>query len=110
MNDQQTTVADLRKLVGSFAERRNWAKFHSPKNLATSISIEAAELCEHFQWITEEESRALIPSVSDQSPIAEELADVVCYALSLANVLQIDLARSIELKMLRNAVKYPEPS
>ncbi len=72
--------------------------------------IEAAELCEHFQWLTPEESLERSGQVSSDSPIAEELADVLSYLLAMANVLDIDLDEAIRLKMVKNALKYPAPT
>lgn len=88
-----------------FVAERQWAKFHNAKNLSMSLSIEAAELMEHFQWLTTAEVVAGDGFQRDQ--VAEELADVTCYALSLANSLDIDLASSIAHKMVKNRLKYP---
>lgn len=72
--------------------------------------IEAAELCEHFQWLTPQESLEKAGQTPSDSPIAEELADVLSYVLAMANVLNIDLDEAIRLKMVKNALKYPAPS
>jgi NTP pyrophosphatase (non-canonical NTP hydrolase) len=107
MSDADTTVANLRRMVGQFVDERDWSQFHSPKNLSMSIAIEAAELMEHFQWVDVDESRTLGAS-SEQAPqIREELADILCYALSLANVLDIDVASAVLDKIAKNAKKYP---
>lgn len=71
--------------------------------------IEAAELCEHFQWLTPEESLQHAGKTSPDSPIAEELADVLSYVLAMANVLEIDIDEALRLKMIKNAIKYPVP-
>jgi dCTP diphosphatase len=107
MNDTQTTVVQLRQLVEQFVGQRDWHQFHTPKNLAMSLGIEAAELMEHFQWLTPEQSRALADEPDKLSEAGEELADVFCYGLALANELGIDLSAAIEAKMLKNARKYP---
>ena len=107
MPDDQTTVADLRAQVGAFVAERDWAQFHSPKNLSMAIAIEAAELMEHFQWLTVEESRDLVEEEAVCGQVADELADVLIYGLSLANVLDIDLSEAIGSKLARNACKYP---
>ena len=107
MSDNQTTVAELRRLVDSFVDCRDWHQFHSPKNLAMSLAIEAAELMEHFQWISTEESRQVSEQPEQISQIADELADVLCYALAMANELNIDLATAIRNKMVKNEQKYP---
>ncbi len=109
-SDEQTTVAQLRALVARFVGERAWEQFHSPKNLAMSLAIEAAELMEHFQW-TPVESPAEVRAESTRvAAVGEELADVVCYALALANALELDLSATIRDKMLKNAQKYPTPS
>ena len=107
MNDASTTVIELRELVRRFVDERDWRQFHTPKNLAMSISIEAAELMEHFQWLTPEQSAAVANDAEKRHAVGEELADVVCYALAMANVLELDLADCVAKKMVRNAAKYP---
>lgn len=107
MPDGDTTIADLKELVRQFVAEREWGRFHTPKNLAMSMAIEAAELMEHFQWLTAEQSRALRSDLARLEPVGEELADVVCYALALANELELDLSTAVRGKMLKNAVKYP---
>jgi len=107
MNDEKTPVGQLRQLVDRFVAERDWRQFHTPKNLAMSLAIEAAELMEHFQWLTAEESRALAASPEKVAAVGEELADVICYALAMANELGIDVAAAVESKMIKNAEKYP---
>jgi len=107
MNDERTTVAELRAAVQRFVDERDWRQFHSPKNLAMSLAIEAAELMEQFQWVEVDESRAAAEDQQWKAAVAEELADVLCYALSLANALDIDLAAAVRDKLQKNAVKYP---
>ncbi len=107
MSDSETTVAELRRTINDFVDRRDWHQFHSPKNLAMSIAIEAAELMEHFQWISPEESRAAAEQPERLGAIGEELADVLCYALALANELKLDLTTTILRKMAKNEQKYP---
>jgi dCTP diphosphatase len=107
MNDQTTTLENVKTLVQKFVKERDWNQFHSPKNLSMSIAIEAAELMEHFQWLTIDQSRAAINQPEKVTAIAEEVSDVICYALALANELKIDLASSIQQKMSKNALKYP---
>ena len=98
----------LRDRLRAFVAERDWTQFHSPKNLAMALSVEAAELLEHFQWLTEEESRA-IPG-DRLAKVAEEVADVLLYLIRLADVLGVDLARAAEAKMDANARKYPVDS
>ena len=107
MPDGTTTVARLREAVQAFVDERDWRQFHTPKNLAMSLAIEAAELMEHFQWLSVEESVVRGRDPSRRDAIAEEIADVGCYLLSLANALEIDLSDAIEAKLARNAAKYP---
>ena len=107
MTDSNTTVAELRKLVGDFVQERDWNQFHSPKNLSMSLAIEAAELMEHFQWISIDQSRDVAQEPQKVEAVAEELADVVSYALALANELGIDVSAAMQRKMVKNAQKYP---
>ena len=103
--DALTTVGDLRQAVAAFVDARDWQPFHNAKNLSMSIAIEAAELMEHFQWLTVEQSRSLAPAALDD--VGEELADIVIYALSLSNFLGLDLADTVLRKMAKNERKYP---
>jgi NTP pyrophosphatase (non-canonical NTP hydrolase) len=107
MSDSTTTLADLRDLIRRFVEERDWRQFHSPKNLSMSLAIEAAELMEHFQWIDLPQSREIKDQGEKLALVREELADVLCYALALANELEIDLSAAVRDKMVKNAAKYP---
>ena len=107
MSDSQTTLAELRLLVGDFVDRRDWNQFHSPKNLSMSLAIEAAELMEHFQWLSAQQSRDVARQPQRLAAVSEELADVLCYALAMANELGLDLSEAIRQKMARNEQKYP---
>ena len=107
MSDQKTTIAELRQIVAEFVDDRDWQQFHSPKNLAMSLAIEAAELMEHFQWVTVEASRAVREDPAKLGEVSDELADVLCYALALANEMGIDVSDSVRRKMEKNATKYP---
>jgi dCTP diphosphatase len=106
-NDATTTVAELRKLVADFVAERDWSQFHSPKNVSMALAIEAAELMEHFQWLTTEASRKLADDPQKLAEVAEEIADVVGYSFALANELGLDLSTAIRAKMIKNAQKYP---
>lgn len=99
------SLDELRGKINAFVEERDWAQFHSPKNLAMAMIVEAAELVEHFQWNTEEESRMLTESKREQ--VGHELADTFVYLLRLAEVLDIDLIEAANSKILLNAKKYP---
>ena len=107
MSDSQTTLAELRQLVEDFVDRRDWHQFHSPKNLSMSMAVEAAELMEHFQWLSAEQSRGVARQPRRLAAVSEELADVLCYALAMANELGLDLSTAIRQKMARNEQKYP---
>ncbi len=107
MSDEQTTLAELRRLMAEFVREREWEKYHAPKNLAMSLAIEAAELMEHFQWLTVEESREMVGRPEAMAPVAEELADVMCYLLAFSNATGIDISSAVRAKMVRNAEKYP---
>jgi NTP pyrophosphatase (non-canonical NTP hydrolase) len=99
------TLEELAERLRAFAEERDWEQFHSPKNLSMALAVEAAELLEHFQWLTEEESLALPPARRDA--VAEELADVFIYLVRLADRLGIDLLAAAGEKMVKNAERYP---
>ncbi|MFO7904765.1 MAG: nucleotide pyrophosphohydrolase [Planctomycetota bacterium] len=107
MSDQDTTVAALRQLVKHFVDQRDWHQFHAPKNLSMALAIEAAELMEHFQWITTEASRRIGDDARKRSEVSDELADIVCYALAIANELSIDIDTAMRDKMKKNEAKYP---
>lgn len=95
----------LQEALRKFAAARDWDQFHSPKNLASALSVEAAELLEHFQWISEGESRNL---QSDRlAGVQEEMADVFLYLLRLADKLNVDLVEAANQKLLANEGKYP---
>jgi NTP pyrophosphatase (non-canonical NTP hydrolase) len=98
-------LAELRRRLAEFAAARDWDQFHSPKNLAMALSVEAAELVEEFQWLTEEQSRALAPERHER--VRLEAADVLIYLLRLADKLDIDLLRAAEDKIALNEQKYP---
>lgn len=107
MSDSQTTVDELRQLIRQFVDQRDWQQFHSPKNLSMALSIEAAELMEHFQWLDVAASRRVVDDADKLAAVAEELADVFCYGLALADVLGVDVADVVRAKMEKNAQKYP---
>ena len=98
-------LTSLRDQLRDFARARDWAPFHSPKNLASALSVEAAELLEHFQWMTEDQSRS--PDATQREAIAHEAADVLLYLIQLADQLDIDLLAAARRKIALNALKYP---
>ncbi len=103
----EPTLAELQAQVARFVEEREWRRFHSPKNLAMSVAIEAAELMEHFQWLSAEEGEARLLDPATRAAVAEELADVLIYALSFAEALGIDPAEAIRAKLARNEQRFP---
>jgi len=107
MNDNGTSLGQLKDLVERFVRQRDWQQFHDPKNLSMSIAIEAAELMEHFQWVRTDQLQEHLSDEKLRAAVREELADVLAFCLAMANVLQIDLAAALEEKMQRNAAKYP---
>ena len=98
---------EIAQIVNRFVSERDWEQFHSPKNLSMSIAIEAAELMEHFQWVKSDELPALLEDAERRAEITDELADITCYLLSLANALDIDVSSAVTAKMAKNARKYP---
>ncbi len=105
--DDQTTLGELRTAVDQFVAARDWHQFHTPKNLAMSIAIEAAELMEHFQWLTIEQSSALMTDPAKRAEVADELADVLIYCLSFANSTGIEVSQAIQAKLARNETRFP---
>jgi dCTP diphosphatase len=98
-------LAQLRDALRKFAAERDWEQFHSPKNLAAALSVEAAELLECFQWLTEAESRKLSPE--QLARVREELADVLNYLVLLADKFDVNLLDAAREKIAKNALKYP---
>src|SRR5688572_18655819 len=99
---------DLRELADAlreFASERDWNQFHSPKNLAAALAVESSEVLEHFQWLTDEQSRSI--DAEQKRLVAMELADVLNYLVRLADILQIDLLDSAHAKVRINTQKYP---
>jgi dCTP diphosphatase len=95
----------IKKQVRQFVAEREWDQFHSPKNLSMALIVEAAEMVEHFQWLTEEQSCNL--TLEQLSEVELELADIQVYLISLAEKLQLDLIAAVEKKLVLNARKYP---
>jgi NTP pyrophosphatase (non-canonical NTP hydrolase) len=95
----------IRDELRRFAADRDWDQFHSPKNLASALAVEAAELLEPFQWLTEKESRQLTAETS--LAVREEMADVLLYLIRLADKLDIDLVAAANDKIIQNSAKYP---
>ena len=107
MSDRNTTVGELRELVGAFVAEREWGQFHDAKNLAASIAIETAELMEHFQWLRSDQLDQVRREPEQMAQIREEVADITAFLLSFANAMDIDLSDALRAKMAKNADKYP---
>ena len=97
----------LRDTLREFAAARGWREFHTPKNLAMALIVEAAELVEHFQWATPEESCHLSPEKAAE--VRDEVADVLIYLVEMADILDINLIAAAYDKIAKNAVKHPSP-
>src|ERR671914_520985 len=98
-------LEDLRSAISAFIQERDWEKFHSPKNLAIALSVEVSEILEHFQWLTEEESKNLPPE--KLAELREEIGDVLIYLTELADKLGIDPVEAAKAKVEINSKKYP---
>lgn len=103
--DITDSLCDLAAQLDQFAKDRDWQQFHSPKNLASALVVEAGELLEHFQWITEQQSRALAPE--QRNAVAAEMADVLLYLIQLSTALGIDPIAAAQAKLKLNGLKYP---
>lgn len=98
-------LSAIRDLVRQFVAERDWDQFHTPKNLSSALSVEAAELLEHFQWLKTGEAAELGPDKLQE--VRHEMADVLVYLVRLADKLDVDLAQAVEDKMVLNRAKYP---
>lgn len=102
---QPDSLEDLRRRLAEFAAVRDWDQFHSPKNLAMALIAEAAELVEHFQWLSEAQSKSLPPAKHEA--VSEELADVLIYLVRIADKLGVDLLEAARAKIVKNDRRYP---
>ena len=98
-------IEKIQERQRQFAKDRDWEQFHSPKNISMALMVEAAELLEHFQWLTEAASADLEPQ--KKADVADEIADVQIYLCRLADLLKIDMAEAVDQKMKKNEAKYP---
>jgi dCTP diphosphatase len=105
--DAHTTVGTLRQAVAAFVDARDWQPFHHVKNLSMSIAIEAAELMERFQWLTTEEAQDAVQDSGERAAVADELADILIYCLSLSNALDLDVSSAVLGKLQTNEHRYP---
>ena len=99
------SISELTSNINTFRDARDWKQFHNPKDMAVSISIEAAELLEHFQWKSAAECEAYI--AANREAVADEVADVAIYLFEMAELLELDLGAEMIRKLEKNAVKYP---
>jgi dCTP diphosphatase len=107
MADAATTVAELKDLVRLFVAERAWQPYHTPKNLAMGLAVEAAELMEHFLWLDGPASHEAAQDPARREAIADELADVLAHLLNLSLATGIDLSEALRAKMVKNTAKYP---
>lgn len=108
LRDNGATLQWLKDMMSEFLHERQWHKYHQPRNLAASISVEAAELLELFQWLTPEEAAKRCREDADfRRAVGEELCDVLMYCISLANAMDFNVAQTIAAKMAKNRLKYP---
>lgn len=106
MNDNQTTISEIKESISDFIRQRGWGAGHTALNLAVSINLEASELLEIFQWCGQEEADRAARE-THREHFLEELADVMIYCVELATAYDVDIAAAIEDKMKKNAKKYP---
>lgn len=105
MSINEKSLSDLQRIIRKFCDDRDWDQFHNPKDLSISLSLEAAELLEHFQWKHEDEITKYLTTEKDE--VGSELADVFYWVLLIANKLDIDLVKVFDKKMEKNEKKYP---
>lgn len=101
------TLRKIKDKIKKFIKDRDWQKYHSPKNISMSIAIEAAELMEHFQWLSIEQSRRLLKDKKRRAEIEDELADIAVYVLDFCNMFNIDIRKIILRKLEKSSRKYP---
>jgi len=106
--DSKTTLNELKAVMKNFVAERSWEQYHDPKNLSMSISIEAAELMELFQWVRNDELAEIMKNPKIYGDVCDEVSDIILYCLSLSNILKIDLSAAIANKVVKNVRKYPK--
>jgi dCTP diphosphatase len=105
--DADISIDKLRTSVQNFIAERDWDRYHTPKNLSMSIAIEAAELMEHFQWVTNRQSLAMIQDDPTRAQVVDELSDILIYCLSFANKIDVNISHAILEKLKRNEIRFP---
>ncbi|NJP45179.1 nucleotide pyrophosphohydrolase [Actinacidiphila epipremni] len=109
MTGQQLDLAGLQRRLVDFAAARDWQPFHTPKNLAAALSVEAAELLEIFQWLTPEQAAAVMADPESAHRVRDEVADVLAYLLQFCAVLEVDVLAALAAKIDRNERRFPRP-
>jgi NTP pyrophosphatase (non-canonical NTP hydrolase) len=107
--DARRDLAGLQRRLAEFAAARDWGRYHTPKNLAAALSVEASELVEIFQWLTPEESESVMASPESAHRVTDEVADVLAYLLQFCEVLGIDPLAALDAKIDRNERRFPAP-
>ena len=107
MNDNKTKIGDLKRVVESFVDERDWKQFHSPKNLAMALSVEVSELMELFQWLDLDEAKEAMKAGEVREDALDEVADILIYLLAFCNSNNIDISDALMKKMKKNNEKYP---
>ena len=107
MRDEKTTVDTLKIFVENFVKERDWAQFHSPKNISMALAIEASELMDIFKWDAQKDSNMKMSEGISRQEAIDELADIIIYAIAFANRNNIDISSAIKQKMKKNEKKYP---
>jgi NTP pyrophosphatase (non-canonical NTP hydrolase) len=108
--DATTSIGELKDAVRRFADDRHWEPFHSPKNVAMALAVEAAELMEPFRWLDCEESRQFVTKPEQRQAVADEMADVAILVMNMSLSTGIDISEAVMQKLAKNAVKYPAAS
>ncbi|MFE4657103.1 nucleotide pyrophosphohydrolase [Streptomyces hydrogenans] len=107
MTDTEHDVAGLQRRLAAFAAARDWQPYHTPKNLAAALSVEAAELLEIFQWLTPEQAEKVMEDPGSAHRVEDEVADVLAYLLQFCQVLEIDPLAALAAKIDRNELRFP---
>jgi len=107
MNDNKTTIEEIKTDVKRFIDERDWEQFHNPKDVAIALSVEAAEVLEHFTFKSQEQVKEILADPKKKEAIQDELGDCIAYLTDLARVCDIDLAKAYEEKIKKTAKKYP---
>ncbi|MFB6754867.1 nucleotide pyrophosphohydrolase [Streptomyces sp. NPDC056353] len=109
MTDHPRDLPALRRRLAEFAAARDWQPYHTPKNLAAALSVEASELLEIFQWLTPEQSARVMTDPDTAHRVRDEVADVLAYLLQFCEVLGVDPLAALEAKIERNESRFPVP-